>query len=94
MNPFERFFKIFRIQELGKQRIEQLHQEEKIDKLLINHYKECPDVVFHYLIKYRALNRKCSIELYNASVLDYLEKAEENMHLLDKLHGKYNLENL
>lgn len=89
MDYFEKIKKLFQVQELSEKRISQLEKEEKIDLQLKNNFKDCPDIVFEYLLALRKLNRKHAIDMYQSHILDYPKKAEDNLNNIN-IYFSYN----
>lgn len=85
MEYFEKLRKLFNVQELAQKRIEQLQREREIDKKLKASYSSCPDLTFLYVMKLRDLNRQLAQETYTVPGVDYPEKAEKNMAIIDSV---------
>lgn len=84
--------RIFNIQELGRRRLEQLDKEQNLDSCLKVAYKECPALVFQYVLKTRELNRKYSREIYSSTIFEYSDKAEKNLDIIDGMYAKYSID--
>lgn len=92
MDYFEKVKKLLSVQELSQRRLKQIEKEQKFDLCLKDSYMQCPTLVFQYLLKTRELNRKYAQETYSATVLEYPEKAEKNLSIIDKMYQKYSTE--
>lgn len=77
------------LKNMCNRRIIQLENEKKLDYSLLNSYKHCPVTVFTYLLKSRELNRKYSYDMYSSSIFKYIEKAQKNIDIVDKLYQQY-----
>lgn len=84
--------KLLNVQELGKRRLEQLEKERNLDNCLTEAYRQCPSLVFQYLMKTRDVNRKYAKETYSATVFEYPDKAIQNLDMVDKMYAKYSID--
>jgi len=89
MSYFEKIRKLLNIQDLTTRRLEQLEKEQKFDRCLESAHKDCPVLIAQYLLKTREINRKYAKETYTTSVLEYPEKAAQNLDVIDKMYEKY-----
>ena len=85
MEYLEKLRKLFNVQELAQKRIGQLEREGVLDQKLKASYYACPDLTFLYIMKIRELNRQLAQETYTIPGVDYPEKAEKNMAIIDSV---------
>lgn len=81
--------KLLHTHELCKRRASQLQLEEIMDLHLRVNYVKCPKLIFEFIMAMKKTNRKYSSEIYNASILEYAEKVEKSLDIVDKLYSQY-----
>jgi|688.fasta_scaffold1338514_2 hypothetical protein len=85
----EYFKTIFDLENLTIKRLKQIEFEEKIDKMLIQTNKICPEATLNFIFYLRRINRILSTDIYRSSLLSYSDKAQQSINQINEIYDKY-----
>lgn len=97
MEYFQKLGNFIKLNDLLGKKYKQLHFEDCKDRELEDSYKECPNLVFNFLIKERFIRREIAKNIYEKSIVEYPEQIMRHLDFVEKIYmnnREFNCSNL